>query len=213
VDVAHPIRAVAPTLDGPVLEVLARTSLPLTGREIHRLAGTGSPNGVRLALGRLAEQGLVHTEERAKAVFYAGNRDHVAWPAVELLAALRRTFLDRLRAGFRPWRPKPVHASLFGSAARGDGDAASDIDLLLIRPDEVSEDDSPWADHVDRIRQQVQAWAGNRCQVFQLDLPRLAEHLRAGDPLVGQWLRDAVTLVEPDLRVLVRQLSIGGGDR
>jgi predicted nucleotidyltransferase len=212
-DVAHPIRAVVPTLDGPVLEVLARTTRPLTGREIHRLARTGSPNGVRRALNRLAEQGLVHTEERAKAVFYAANRDHVAWPAVELLAALRRTFLDRLRAEFRSWRPKPAHASLFGSAARGDGDADSDIDLLLIRPDEVSEDDSPWADHVDRIRQQVQAWAGNRCQVFQLDLPRLAEHLRAGDPLVDQWLRDTVTLVDPDLRAVVRQLPTDRSDR
>jgi signal transduction histidine kinase len=81
VDVAHPIRSVVSTLDGPVLEVLARTTRSLTGREIHRLAGTGSPNGVRRALDRLAEQGLVHAEERAKAVFYPGNRDHVAWPA------------------------------------------------------------------------------------------------------------------------------------
>jgi predicted nucleotidyltransferase len=127
--------------------------------------------------------------------FYVGNRDHVAWPTVELLAALRRTFLDRLRAGFRSWRPKPVHASLFGSAARGDGDATSDIDLLLIRPDEVSEDGPPWADHVDRIRQQVQGWAGNRCHVFQLDLPRLAEHVRAGAQRAAAAVRQARRLV------------------
>jgi len=97
-DVAHPIRSVVPTLDGPVLEVLARTTRPLSGREVHRLAGTGSPNGIRLVLARLAEQGLVYAEERAKAVFYTANRDHVAWPAVEILTGLRRTLLDRLRA-------------------------------------------------------------------------------------------------------------------
>jgi len=213
VDVAHPIRAVVPTLDGPVLEVLARTTRPLTGREVHRLAGTGSPNGVRLALARLAEQGLVHAEERAKAVFYLVNRGHLAWPAVEILAGLRRTLLDRLRAEFGSWPCKPVHASLFGSAARGDGDASSDIDVLLVRPDGVGEDESPWADQVDRLRGQVQAWTGNHCQPFQVDLPRLIEHLRARDALVEAWLRDAVTLAGPDLRALLRRLPVAGGDR
>src|SRR6266508_1038245 len=78
VDVAHPIRAVVPTLDGPVLEVLARTTRPLTGREIHRLAETGSPNGVRLALTRLSGQGLVHAEERARPCSTPGTEN--TWP-------------------------------------------------------------------------------------------------------------------------------------
>ncbi len=213
VDVAHPIRAVVPTLDGPVLEVLARTTRPLTGREIHRLAETGSPNGVRLALTRLSGQGLVRAEERAKAVFYTGNREHLAWPAVEILAGLRRNLLERLRVTFGSCRPKPTHASLFGSAARASGDANSDIDVLVVRPDDVGEDESPWADNVDRVRREVEAWTGNRCQVFQVDLLRLAEHVRAGDPLVDEWLRDAITLVGPDLRVIVRQLPVSPQDR
>lgn len=85
--------------------------------------------------------------------------------------------------------------------------------MLLVRPDDVSEDESPWADNVDRARHQVEAWTGNRCQVFQVDLPRLAEHVRVGDPLVGEWLRDAITLVEPDLRAVVRQLPVDSKDR
>lgn len=36
VDVSRPMSAVMRSLEGPVLEVLTRTSRPLTGRELHR---------------------------------------------------------------------------------------------------------------------------------------------------------------------------------
>jgi hypothetical protein len=205
-DMTHPIRAVLPTLDGPVLEVLARTTRLLSGREVHRLAGIGSAAGVRLALMRLTEQGVVHVEERSSAVYYRANRDHLAWPAVEMLAHLRRMLIDRLRERLRSWPLQPVHASLFGSAARGDGSTGSDIDLLSIRPDGVDEDDSPWAEQIDHLRHEVQAWTGNSCQVFQIDLPRLGEHVRAGDPLVDEWRRDAITVAGEELRVVLRRV-------
>lgn len=211
-DVTHPIRSVVPTLDGPVLEVLARTTRPLSGREVHRLAGAGSPNGVRLALARLAAQGVVRAEERAQAVFYTANREHVTWPAVEILAGLRATLLDRLRTELRAWTVQPVHAALFGSTARGDGAADSDIDVLLLRPDGLAEDDSPWADQVDLMRERVTAWTGNHCQTFQVDRARLAEHLLAHDPLVDELRRDAITLSGPDLRVVLGNLPAAEAD-
>jgi hypothetical protein len=200
VDLRHPIHAVVPTLDGPVLEVLARTTRPLTGREVHGLARRGSPNGIRLALARLAEHGIVYAEQRSTAVYYTANREHLAWPAVETLTNLRRTLFQRLRTELESWDCPPIHASLFGTAARGDGDATSDIDILLVRPDDVSEDDPPWAEQVDRLRHCVVSWTGNRCHAFQVDRQRLAEHMRANDPLIDSWLRDAITLAGPDLR-------------
>jgi predicted nucleotidyltransferase len=207
VDLKNPIHAVVPTLDGPVLEVLARITRPLSGREVHRLARRGSPNGIRLALARLAEQGVVNAEQRSTAVYYTANRDHLAWPAVETLTSVRRTLLERLRAELKSWQPAAIHASLFGSAARGDGDAASDIDLLLVRPDEIAEDDSPCAEQVDRLRHHVVSWTGNRCHAFQVDRERLVEHVQANDPLIDSWLRDAITLAGPDLRHTLRHLS------
>jgi predicted nucleotidyltransferase len=212
-DIKHPIHAVVPTLDGPVLEVLARTTRPLTGREVHRLAGTGSPNGIRLALVRLTEQGVVDAEQRSTAVFYAANRDHLAWAAVETLASLRRNLIQRIRTELASWQPAPIHASLFGSAARGDGDAASDIDLLLVRSDEVGEEDSPWAEQVDELRQHVAIWTGNRCQAFQLDSQRLAEHVQAKDPLIDAWLRDTIPLAGADLPTTLRRLPVTGRER
>lgn len=205
-DVAHPIRSVVPTLDGPILEVLARTTQPLTGREVHRLAGIGSQTGIRLALTRLVHQGLVISDERSQAIFYQANRNHIAWPVVLELTGLRRSLVERLRGLIGSWTVPPVHASLLGSAARADGDAGSDIDILLVRPTSAAEDEPPWAEQVDTLRSGVQSWTGNHCQVFQLDLPRLREHVDSQDPLVDEWRRDAIRITGDDLRVVLRGL-------
>jgi hypothetical protein len=210
-DLTYPIRAVSPTLDGPVLEVLARTTRSLSVGEVHRLVEIGSLNGVRLALARLVRQGVVHADERMTAIFYLANRDHLAWPSVKALAGLRGSLLHRLRTEVGAWELRPVHASVFGSAARGDGDADSDIDILLIRPGGCDEDESPWADQVDRLRELVPTWTGNHCHAFQLDMARLGEHVQVRDPLVDEWLRDAIKLDGEDLRIVLRRLSAAGG--
>ncbi|MFN3007547.1 nucleotidyltransferase domain-containing protein [Mycolicibacterium wolinskyi] len=195
------------TLDGPVLEVLSRTTRSLTGREVHRLTGTGSPNGVRLALARLTEQGVVHAEQRSNAVFYSANREHLTWPAVQCLTALRSTLIRSLGDELTSWQCPPAHASLFGSAARGDGDATSDIDILLIRPDDVPNEDPLWDKQVDDLRERVWKWTGNRCHAFELDRHRLAEHVVAKDPLVDALLRDAIDLAGRDLGTILKDLA------
>lgn len=212
VDLSHPSRSVVPTLDGIVLTVLVRTTRALTVSEIHRLAGTGSENGVRRVLSRLAREGTVRADEHSVATFYEANREHLAWSAIETLANLRRTLFERIREELNIWDPAACHASMFGSAARGDGDADSDIDILLIRPEGVEEEHEAWAAQVDRLRRRVEAWTGNYCQVFQINLDRLAAHVTAGDALVDEWRRDEVTLAGDSLRTVLRQLPPHRGD-
>jgi hypothetical protein len=206
-DLSHPIRGIIPTLDAPVLEVLAGTTRGLSGREVQRLAGTGSVRGVQLVLARLVAQGLVSAEEHASATLYEANRSHLAWPSVEALVGLRRHLLDRIRAAATGWTIAPLHVSLFGSAARREGDAASDIDLLIVRPDALAEGDEVWEAQIDALRDGVLAWTGNRCQAFEIDRSRLGAHLAAGDPLVGNWLRDGVLLAGESLRSLIDDLE------
>ncbi|HLI38324.1 MAG TPA: hypothetical protein VKV80_13445 [Streptosporangiaceae bacterium] len=198
-DVAQPIRCVIPTLDGQALEVLSGVSGSLTGREVARLARHGSESGVRRALDRLVQQGVVDAEQRGGAVFYQLNREHLAYPAVEVLAGLRRELLDRLTALLAAWAIPPLHASMFGSAARRDGDARSDIDILLVRPEDIDEDSEPWASQVEDLRERVGRWTGNRCQPYQVDPPGIAAHARVGAGIIQSWLRDAITLHGPGI--------------
>ncbi len=206
-DISQPIRAVIPTLDGPVLVVLAGTRRPLTTLEIHRLARVGSSQGVRRALERLASQGVVRGDHRGNAIYYVANRDHVAWPAIEILARLRATLRERLVEEMRRWEIQPIHGSLFGSAARGDGDATSDIDILLVKPDLEVRQVEEWDVQVDGLRERVHALTGNRCQAFVLTRDRLAEHVAALDPLVKSWADDGVHLVGARLGQVIGDLA------
>ncbi|HEY6058053.1 MAG TPA: nucleotidyltransferase domain-containing protein, partial [Candidatus Limnocylindrales bacterium] len=190
-------------------EVLAGTTRGLSGREIHRLAGVGSVRGVQLVLARLVRQGLVGADEHANATLYAANRAHLAWPALEALVGLRRRFRERLGEAIAGWTLAPLHLSIFGSAARRDGDAESDIDLLIVRPGEVREGDEAWEAQLDVLRDQVTAWTGNRCQTFDIDSARLAEHLAASDPIIEDWLRDEVLISGQPLRSLIDGLAVG----
>jgi hypothetical protein len=205
-DVSHPIRSAIPTLDAPVFEVLAGTTRGLSGREIHRLARSGSLTGIQLVLARMVTQGIVTAEEHASVTLYAANREHLAWPAVEQLVGIRARLLERIREAVTAWSIAPLHVSLFGSAARRDGDAKSDIDLLIVRPDGVADDDEVWESQVGALRAAVGSWTGNRCQSFVVDRARLAAHRAAADPLVGHWLRDEVLIVGEHLVAVIETL-------
>jgi hypothetical protein len=212
-DMSRPISTVITTLDGPVLATLARTPAPLTGRQIHRLASAGSETGTRKVLRRLASTGLVIANQVGASVQYSLNRDHLAAAAVLELTTLRQRLFQRIGTTLEQWPHRPVHASVFGSTARGDGGLDSDVDLLIVRglderhdPDglDVEGDDSqqPWLDQVSELAEQVLSWTGNHLQAYALSEPALRQHFDAAEPIVGDWLRDSVTVYGPDFRRL-----------
>lgn len=200
-DVAAPITAVVPTLDAHVLTVLARANRPLTGQQVHRLAGHGSPNGIRNVLTRLTHQGIVHAAAAGQATIYTANRAHLAWDGVESLTNIRKTLVARLSEAIGNWNPPAVSAALFGSAARGDGHADSDIDVLFIRADHTGL--KGWNANVDDLRDAVTSWTGNNCQIYDITETELRTHLDAREPIVEDWRKDAIDLAgEPIARLL-----------
>lgn len=182
-DVAAPLRAVVPTLDGPVVAVLAATTAPLSLAEVHRRAGEGSKSGIRRVLLRLVGEGLVHEVPGG----YVLNRDHLAAPAVELLANLHGELVARIRGEVATWSLRPRLVGLFGSAARRDGDASSDIDLVVVT-DEASHD------HVERLRDRIEAWTGNAAQILVLAPADVRRLRRAKEPIVGVWERELAVI-------------------
>jgi predicted nucleotidyltransferase len=189
-DVAVPLRSVVPTLDGPVLAVLAATTAPLSLAEVHRRAGEGSKSGIRRALLRLVDQGVVHEVPGG----YLFNRDHLAAPAVELLASLHGELVARIRREVEGWSFRPRLVGLFGSAARRDGGATSDIDLLVISDDGNVDD-------VDRLGERIEAWTGNTAQIVALTPGDVRRLRRSKEAIVAVWDRELVVICG-DLRAL-----------
>jgi len=202
-DVAHPYTAICPTLDSGVLSVLGGTTRPLTGREIARLLGRPSHSGVLDALNRLAEHGVVDREEAGRALLFTLNREHLAAPAVDVLAGMRSELLTRLRGAVDSWQVAPVHVSMFGSAARGEGDASSDIDLFIVRPKGVEGEEPRWRGQLDHLARRVQRWTGNRAGIAEAGEEEIARLRGEEPPIVAELRSDAITIAGTEVAALL----------
>lgn len=220
-DLTDPTRAITATLDGPVLAVLANAGKPLTVGEVAAQMPRGSEVGVRRSLARLVEQGIVRATEMGRNRVHELNRDHVAAPIAVLLASLRLEMWRRLRTRLASWKTKPLYACVFGSAARADGDANSDVDLLLVHAPFPGESDprrrsaalgrqlagfaselmtlqltdrevARWHRQVDQLHDEMRAWTGNPLQVVQMSGYEWADHKRRRTSLFGGISRDAI---------------------
>jgi predicted nucleotidyltransferase len=152
---------------------------------------------VNAALRRLAEEGVVRAEEAGRAYLYTLNREHVAVPALELLADVRAELERRLRAEIDEWEIAPEHVSVFGSAARGDGDTRSDIDIFAVRPAKVSEEDPGWREQLERFSDHVHAWTGNHAAISEVSASDVRRLRRERPPVLEELRRDAITLAGP----------------
>lgn len=202
-DVSKPFQALLPAVDSAVLSVLAGTSRPRTGREIARLAKRSQP-AVQKVLDRLVDQGLVHSTTAGRSRTYTLNREHLAAKAIEELANLRPKLFDRLQDEIEHWEVRPVHASVFGSTARGDGDAESDIDILIVRPKERKEDDPIWREQLDKLDKRVLAWTGNHAGISEVAEPDLVLWKKNEPPILAEVKSDAIVLSGKSVEELLR---------
>lgn len=100
-------------------------------RELARLTGT-TPGTLHKELARLAASGLLLRERQGNQVRYRANLDHPVFP--ELAGLFRKTSgaVSVLAEALQSLAPPPQLALVFGSLARGEENANSDVDLLII---------------------------------------------------------------------------------
>ena len=100
-------------------------------REIARLTRT-APGTLNKELTRLHEAGLLNRERVGNQVQYSANRSHQIYP--ELATILRKTvgLADVLIEALAPLARDVKVAFVFGSIARGNETAGSDVDLLIV---------------------------------------------------------------------------------
>jgi predicted nucleotidyltransferase len=192
-DLSNPLRAVAPGVEGDVLAVLLRSHLPLTGARVAALGERGETQ-VRQVLRRLEQHGLVDVERHGQSYTYLLNREHTLVPGLEALQQAMTTVENGVRALVEDWATPPASLVVFGSAARRDGDAESDVDLLLLRPDDIDADDEVWVTQRHELARSVERWTGNRVQVVELSTSELAGAVRREEPLVGELRADGIVL-------------------
>ena len=139
----------------------------------------------------------MNVQQAGNAYLYTLNREHLGAPAVDVLVGIRSEFERRLRAEIAGWKIAPAHASMFGSAARGDGHARSDIDVFVVRPAGVASDDAAWREQLELLSDHVHAWTGNHVGLSEVAKGDVARLRPNGPPIVDELRRDAITLAGP----------------
>lgn len=193
-DVSAPITAAIPGVAGLVVAALLPTTEPRKGAEVAAACPAASEMGVRKALVRLVDSGVVLQVPGG----YVLNRDHLVYPALELLDGLHGVLRHRIKAAVVEWGREVAVAGIFGSAARRDGNSESDIDVLLVSDDPAL--DSFALD----LSERVQQWTGNDCHVMALSIKEVRRMKRAGEPIVNEWVQE----LEPIIGSIVELLAL-----
>jgi predicted nucleotidyltransferase len=131
--------------------ILATVFLRPDGMHLRALmqhTGLGSASAQR-ELGRLTEAGLLVREEVGKVVLYKPNAHSPIYP--ELSAIIRKTegVADLLKEALLPFRHRIERAFIYGSVARNEDTAGSDIDLFVLGKEIGSADLYPTLVHVE----------------------------------------------------------------
>lgn len=189
-DFRNPFATTGPTLEAAVLRVITRTNREMTVGDVHRLSVEGSSAGLRLALNRLAAQGLVEKRPAGRAFLYRFNQDHLVAPWIEGLGGVRDDLFDRMRAEIGRWQPQPLAAAVFGSVARGEAGPESDIDIALVRPPNLESDDA-WGVQVTELIDAVSRWTGNDARPVEFTLDDFSSGVEV-EPLIQDILAEGI---------------------
>jgi len=167
VDFVRPISSVIPGVQGRALAVLAETTAELNLRTLARLAGVSVAQMSRV-LPELVELGLVDRREVPPSSLFRLNRGHVASRAVLALGSVRQTVLGEIGSIALGLPEVPRSVIVFGSFARGEADAESDIDVVVVRPSSVAAEAEKWEHSVHQLRDRVRTITGNRVEVLEV---------------------------------------------
>ena len=192
-DFVHPVRAVIPGVQGRVLAVLAEATADLNLRTLARLAGVSVAQASRV-MPDLVELGLVERYEVPPSSQFRLNHENVAAQAILDLACSRDTAMHRIGFAANSLSVPPVSIIVFGSLARGEADSQSDLDAVVVRPDETAEDDDAWAAEVERWRSEARAITGNRVEVIEVSHHEVRARLDGNATLWRDIVRDGVTV-------------------
>ncbi len=188
-----------------VLRELTLHGAELTVSLLARRTGV-TDQSVRNVLGLLRENGLVKVYGQGRAASYALDREHPMAPMLAVLFEAEnhraRAIQDRIRKAAEPLSPLAVW--LFGSVARGEDRAGSDMDLLLV----VDQDDvTDWV--ADAFRGSL-APIGEENHLSISVIPVSGEDIlrlaRTDDPFWHEMLADARPLHGPGPEALLSRL-------
>lgn len=181
-----------PGVQGRVLTVLSETTAELNLRTLAQLAGVSQAQASRVLPG-LVEAGVVERREVPPSSLFRLVPEHVATRALLALARSGDLVLDQIGQLATALPLPPVSVIVFGSFARREAGLHSDIDIVVVRPPELDDDDgddTAWSDALETWRSDVGRLTGNRVEVFEVGADEAATKAGGRSQLWSDIRRD-----------------------
>jgi len=192
-DFIRPLQTVVPGVQGRILAVLAQTTADLNLRTIASIADVSEAQASRVLPGLVAI-GLVERREAPPSALFRLVRDHIAAEPILALSRSRDRMIQAMREIAEGLPISPTCVIIFGSFARGESDADSDIDTLLVRPNRISDSDDAWYASVRQWIDRVGEVSGNRVEVLEVDEDEVPARLRSGRSVWQDIERDGLII-------------------
>ncbi len=142
----------------------------------------------------LVDLGLVERYEVPPSSQFLLARSNVAALAVIEIAHSRNTAVERIGLAAAAMTTPPESVVIFGSFARGEAVVNSDIDVFVVRPDSIDEDDDEWATALESWRNEARAITGNSVEVVEVSLGEARSKLRGRSDFWRNVRREGVTV-------------------
>lgn len=110
------------------------------------------------------------------------------------IARARESVIDELGRTAAALDPAPVSVIVFGSFARGDAHADSDIDVVVVRPETVAEDDDRWCRALEEWHSKAERLTGNPVEILKVAEHEIGDRLRGRAVVWRDVVRDGVTV-------------------
>lgn len=202
-DLTHPEYVLLGENRARVLHRLSVLADPASGRRIHELSGVASLRTTQRILNDLVEVGLVDVRQLGSGNAYSVNRAHVLWAPVEQILAVRGVTQTRIVEILEATlADHAVCTAVFGSYARGEGSADSDIDVLIVWGGDIDAEEA--AGMLDDAAEGIRRLTGNQAQMFPVTTQELDELASNNDPFVESLRQDAVSLTGASIKSLLR---------
>lgn len=166
-----------------------------------------SPAAARLShrtgqrtLVELTTTGLLNREYAGKSILYSINREHLLWPAFEILLGAREMLLQEI-VTLLSLKHNPVSVFLFGSVARGTDTSDSDIDIGLL----VEKEPEGGFDFFEVVTR-IHSRSDSELSVFAFTMADLQRMAETDYPLLASWIQDAIPLAGADIVDLIEQV-------
>lgn len=185
-----------------ILRYLLRSPAELNGREIARAVGLSHVK-CHTALKELAKHGIVVLRTSGRTTLYRLHRDNLFVKEVlrPLFVAEGKTVEKMVRTILRGLSFQPLSLTLFGSHAKQHARPESDVDLLVVVPEDV--DIRVARRQVDGVETDVLRFFGNPLAPIVLHTGQLRRRYARGESLIAEILATGRVLYGKSLRELV----------